>query len=182
MVWAPIGRNGLFCRLPGRGGCLGGPTTKWGGQGRPAGHTAVPSAARRVRFPLAVAQVAFFSRGVVFPASGWIDPARCAGSGPAGIGDLTPLRLEITNPPDWAFSGSEGDFFRSRRLPCGTCDVRVDTVDIYGLSWLYNELIRPFVRVQVNGVNTKCRGAGPQRNEIPFAPTAAHQGTKISKK
>jgi hypothetical protein len=38
LMWAPSGRNGLFCRLPGRGGCLGGATTKWGGQGRPAGQ------------------------------------------------------------------------------------------------------------------------------------------------
>jgi hypothetical protein len=31
----------------GRGGHLGGPATKWGGRGRPAGHAAVPPAVRR---------------------------------------------------------------------------------------------------------------------------------------
>jgi hypothetical protein len=48
LVWAPSGRNGLFCRLPGRGGCLGGPTTKWGGQGRPAGHA--PSCSEPIKW------------------------------------------------------------------------------------------------------------------------------------
>jgi hypothetical protein len=40
---------GRFFRLPGRGGggCLGGPSTTWGGRGRPAGHTAVPLAVPR---------------------------------------------------------------------------------------------------------------------------------------
>jgi hypothetical protein len=56
---------------------------------------AVPPAAPHVRPLLTGAQVAFFFRGGVFSASGWIYPARCAGSGPAGIGDLTPLRLEL---------------------------------------------------------------------------------------
>jgi hypothetical protein len=51
LVRASSGRNGLICRLPGRGGCLGGPSTKWGGPGRPAGHTAVRSGGARVRFP-----------------------------------------------------------------------------------------------------------------------------------
>ena len=33
-----------FFRVPGRGGHLVGPATKWGGRGRPAGHAAVPPA------------------------------------------------------------------------------------------------------------------------------------------
>ena len=37
LVGASRGRTGPFFRLPGRGGCLGGPSTKWGGPGRPAG-------------------------------------------------------------------------------------------------------------------------------------------------
>ena len=36
-----------FFRVPGRGGHLGGPATKWGGRGRPAGHAAVPPAVPR---------------------------------------------------------------------------------------------------------------------------------------
>jgi hypothetical protein len=40
------GRTGLFFRLTGRGGHLGGPATKWGGRGRPAGHAALPPPAR----------------------------------------------------------------------------------------------------------------------------------------
>jgi hypothetical protein len=51
LVRASSGRNGLISRLPGRGGCLGGPSTKWGGPGRPAGHTAARSGGARVRFP-----------------------------------------------------------------------------------------------------------------------------------
>jgi hypothetical protein len=47
LVGAPRGRIGLFFRLPGRGGHLGGPATKWGGRGRPAGHAAVPPAVPR---------------------------------------------------------------------------------------------------------------------------------------
>jgi hypothetical protein len=38
LVGAPRGRSGPYFRLPGRGGHLGGPATKWGGRGRPAGH------------------------------------------------------------------------------------------------------------------------------------------------
>jgi hypothetical protein len=44
LVGASSGRNGLICRLTGRGGCLGEPSTKRGGMARPAGHTAVPRA------------------------------------------------------------------------------------------------------------------------------------------
>jgi hypothetical protein len=47
LVGAPRGRIGLFFRVPGRGGHLGGPATKWGGRGRPAGHAAVPPAVPR---------------------------------------------------------------------------------------------------------------------------------------
>ena len=47
LVGAPRGRSGPFFCLPGRGGHLGGPTTKWGGWGRPAGHAAVPPAVPR---------------------------------------------------------------------------------------------------------------------------------------
>jgi hypothetical protein len=47
LVGAPRGRTGLFFCLPGRGGHLGGPPTKWGGPGRPAGHAAVPPAVPR---------------------------------------------------------------------------------------------------------------------------------------
>jgi hypothetical protein len=37
-----------FFRVPGRGGHMGGPATKWGGRGRPAaGHAAVPPAVPR---------------------------------------------------------------------------------------------------------------------------------------
>jgi hypothetical protein len=46
LVGASRGRTGPFLRLPGRGGCLGGPPTKWGGRGRPAGHMAVPKAGK----------------------------------------------------------------------------------------------------------------------------------------
>jgi hypothetical protein len=44
LVGAPRGRFGPFFCLPGRGGHLGGPATKWGGRERPAGHAAVPRA------------------------------------------------------------------------------------------------------------------------------------------
>jgi hypothetical protein len=47
LVGAPRGRPGPFFRLTGRGGHLGGLTTKWGGRGRPAGHAAVPPAVPR---------------------------------------------------------------------------------------------------------------------------------------
>ena len=47
LVGASRGRTGPFFRLPGRGGCLGGPPTKWGGRGRPAGHMAAPRALPR---------------------------------------------------------------------------------------------------------------------------------------
>jgi hypothetical protein len=47
LVGAPRGRSGPFFRLHGRGGHLGGPATKWGGRGRPAGHAAVPPAVPR---------------------------------------------------------------------------------------------------------------------------------------
>jgi hypothetical protein len=50
---APRGRTGLFFCLPGRGEHLGGPATKWGGRGRPAGHAAVPPAVWRWPLPLA---------------------------------------------------------------------------------------------------------------------------------
>ena len=60
LVRAPSGRNGLISRLPGRGGCLGGTSNKWGGQGRPAGHTVARSGGAGVRFPWpAVAHVRF---------------------------------------------------------------------------------------------------------------------------
>ena len=59
-----------FFRVPGRGGHLGGPATKWGGRGRPAGHAAVPPAVPRVRFPLAGPWGAFFSRGIPSEISG----------------------------------------------------------------------------------------------------------------
>jgi hypothetical protein len=61
LMRASSGRNGLICRLPGRGWCLGRPSTKWGGPGRPAGHTAARSGGARVRFPWpAVAHVPFW--------------------------------------------------------------------------------------------------------------------------
>jgi hypothetical protein len=47
LVGAPRARTGPFFCLPGRGGHLGGPATKWGGRWRPAGHAAVPPAVRR---------------------------------------------------------------------------------------------------------------------------------------
>jgi hypothetical protein len=53
-VRASSGRNGLICRLPGRGGCLGrGPSTKWqvGWSGEAAGHTAARSGAGGARVP-----------------------------------------------------------------------------------------------------------------------------------
>ena len=56
---------------PGRGGCLGGPSTKWGGPGGPAGHTAARSGGVRVRFPWpAVAHVRF----------GWATSRRSGGT------------------------------------------------------------------------------------------------------
>jgi hypothetical protein len=64
LVWAPSARNGPFFSLPGRGGCLGEQTTKWGARGRPAGYMAVPLAVSCWRFPLAGARAAFYSRGV----------------------------------------------------------------------------------------------------------------------
>jgi hypothetical protein len=47
LVGAPRGRSGPFFCLPGRGGHLGVPATKWGGRGRPAGHAAVLPAVPR---------------------------------------------------------------------------------------------------------------------------------------
>jgi hypothetical protein len=44
LVGAPRGRFGPFFCLPGRGGHLVGPATKWCGRERPAGHAAVPPA------------------------------------------------------------------------------------------------------------------------------------------
>jgi hypothetical protein len=70
LVWAPSGLNGQFCRLPGRGGCLGGPATKWGGRGRPAGHMAVPPAAPHVRSLLAGVLAPFFFSGLPSEAIG----------------------------------------------------------------------------------------------------------------
>jgi hypothetical protein len=63
LVGAPMGRTGLFFCLPGRGGHLGGPTTKWGGRGRPSGHAAVPPAVRRWPLPLAGPRGPFFFPG-----------------------------------------------------------------------------------------------------------------------
>jgi hypothetical protein len=65
LVGAPRGRPGPFFRFTGRGGHLGGPTTKWGGRGRPAGHAAVPPAVPRWPLPLAGLRGPFFSRGVI---------------------------------------------------------------------------------------------------------------------
>jgi hypothetical protein len=71
LVRASSGRNELISHLPGRGGCLGGPSNKWGGQGRPAGHTAARSGGARVRFPWpAVAHVRF----------GWATSRRSGGT------------------------------------------------------------------------------------------------------
>jgi hypothetical protein len=71
LVRASRGRNGLICRLPGRGGCLGRPSTKWGGPGRPAGHTAARCGGARVRFPWpVVAHVRF----------GWATSCRSGGT------------------------------------------------------------------------------------------------------
>jgi hypothetical protein len=47
LVGAPRGRSVPFFCFPSRGGHMGGPTTKWGGRGRPAGHMAVPLAVPR---------------------------------------------------------------------------------------------------------------------------------------
>jgi hypothetical protein len=66
----PGAELGCFFRLPGRGGHLGGPATKWGGRGRPAGHAAVPPAVPRWPLPLAGLRGPFFSRGVVLVGSG----------------------------------------------------------------------------------------------------------------
>ena len=59
-----------FFRVPGRGGHLGVPATKWAGRGRPAGHAAVPPAVSRWPFPLARLRGPFFSRGVPSEISG----------------------------------------------------------------------------------------------------------------
>jgi hypothetical protein len=70
LVRASSGRNGLICRLPGRGGCLGGPPIKWGGPWRPAGHTEACSGGARVHFPWpAAAYVRFQSRRPYFLAT-----------------------------------------------------------------------------------------------------------------
>jgi hypothetical protein len=47
LVGVSRGSTEPFFRVPGRGGPLGGPATKWGGRGRPAGHAAVPPAVPR---------------------------------------------------------------------------------------------------------------------------------------
>jgi hypothetical protein len=70
LVGAPGGHPGPFFCLPGRGGHLGGPATKWGGRGSPAGHAAVPPAVPRWPLPLAGQRGPFSSRGVVLVASG----------------------------------------------------------------------------------------------------------------
>jgi hypothetical protein len=88
---AELGR--FFC-LPGRGGHLGGPATKWGGRERPAGHAAVPPAALTF-VPGRAAGAVFFSGGGPSEISGWIEPAGSAGLGPAKIKKGVPLRLEI---------------------------------------------------------------------------------------
>ena len=70
LVGAPRGHLWQFFCFPGRVGHMGGPSTKWGGRGRPAGHMAMPPAVPRVRFPLAGPWGAFFSRGVASEISG----------------------------------------------------------------------------------------------------------------
>ena len=70
LVGAPRGHLWQFFCFPGRVGHMGGPPTKWGGRGRPAGHMAMPSLAPCVRFPLAGPWGAFFSRGVPSEMSG----------------------------------------------------------------------------------------------------------------
>jgi hypothetical protein len=76
LVWACGGRNGLFCRLPGRGGCLGGPTTKWGGQGGERGPRdtrrsgGAPGGAALTFAPGRAAGAVFLFRGVPSEISG----------------------------------------------------------------------------------------------------------------
>jgi hypothetical protein len=56
-----------FFRLPGRGGHLGEPTTKWGGRGRPAGHASrggAPGGAALTFAPGRAAGDVFFRGGV----------------------------------------------------------------------------------------------------------------------
>jgi hypothetical protein len=67
------GRPGPFFRLPGRGGHVGEPATKWGGRGRPVGHAATRRCHRRCRADLCPwpgRGGRFFFRGVVSEISG----------------------------------------------------------------------------------------------------------------
>jgi hypothetical protein len=80
LVEAPRGRTGLFFRLPGRGGHLGGAATKWGGRGRaPAGQHArggASSGAALTFTPGRATGAVFFSRGVPAEISDkWLDRA-----------------------------------------------------------------------------------------------------------
>jgi hypothetical protein len=45
------GRTGPFFRLPGRGGCLGGPSTKWGGLGEARGPHGGATGSAALTFP-----------------------------------------------------------------------------------------------------------------------------------
>jgi hypothetical protein len=49
LVRASSGRNGLICRPPGRGGCLGGPSTMWGGRVVRGGPRVTPRPVLAVR-------------------------------------------------------------------------------------------------------------------------------------
>jgi hypothetical protein len=83
-VGAARGRSGPFFRLPGRGGHLGGPATKWGGRGRPAGRGPRGGATGGAALTFAPGRAAgaVFSRGVPSDICGWIEPAGSAGLGP----------------------------------------------------------------------------------------------------
>jgi hypothetical protein len=57
----------------------------------------------------------------------------------------------------------------------------VNTGDLYGLYQLRAKLTRPYSRVRVRTVDTKCRRAGMRRNEIASSLTAAYREQKIEK-
>jgi hypothetical protein len=61
------------------------------------------------------------------------------------------------------------------QLRCGTPDTRANTGDLCGLCELRSKPKRPYFRVSVRNVDTKCRRAGLRlrRNEIASSLTAA---------
>ena len=72
LVGAPRGRPGPFFRLPGRGGHMGGPATKWGGPGS-GSRGGAPGGAALTFAPGRAAGAVFFQGGSL--RDKWLDRA-----------------------------------------------------------------------------------------------------------